>query len=141
MWRIALQEAAYELFRARDTKGTGRITLAGLVPFFTVSKVWHKLNLWHCYRTANNPGAAHTLTSTFAHCYTWVPGTLDVLGLKESSSKPSLSSHHVAAHPHQDLLRNKVAQRQLHYVITHLHGCDVGKVGTFSFNELLVGLR
>ncbi|GIL82053.1 hypothetical protein Vretifemale_10957 [Volvox reticuliferus] len=41
-----------------------------------------------------------------------------------------------------ELLRGQpLAQREMHYLLTHTHGSDVGKTGRFSYNDLLIAFR
>lgn len=35
----------------------------------------------------------------------------------------------------------RLLDRQLHYLLTHVHNCDVAKQGTFSFNSLRMAFR
>ncbi|GIL68702.1 hypothetical protein Vafri_21956 [Volvox africanus] len=41
-----------------------------------------------------------------------------------------------------ELLRGQpLAQREMHYLLTHTHGSDVAKTGRFSYNDLLIAFR
>lgn len=41
----------------------------------------------------------------------------------------------------QVLIGDRISKRQLHYLLTHCHMCDVAKSGTFSLTALLFSFR
>lgn len=109
------KEGAYNIFVTHDTDQDGRLTLMQIGKLMTVRQGTTICAI---------PQYSNRLTSHF---------------LQVSLHHDNVALLQCAT---QDLLRGqRAATRQLHYLLTHAHSCDIMKQGRFTFNEVLIAFR